>query len=220
MIRGRFHSGWLLAAVAGLWLAACGPSQTTLSESSAGDWQPAVDGVAIHITSNGWHSEIVVPRALIPADAIPEAGDFPQARYLSFGWGDAVYFPAPDKTLGKTLRAALIPTASVVHLAGLTSHPQNVFPGNEIIELGISREGFDRLINHIHASFAREEDRHVIPGLYSFSRFYPAIGEFHLLNTCNTWTAEGLERAGLPVQIFGTVTAEELMAQIRQLTAP
>ncbi len=220
MIRDRFHSGWLLAAVAGLWLAACGPAQTTLRVSSAGAWQPTADGVAIYITSNGWHSEIVVPRALIPADAIPEAGDFPRASYLSFGWGDAEYFPAPNKTLGKTLRAALMPTASVVHLTGLTLHPQDVFPGKEIIELGISHEGFDRLINHIHASFAREENRHVIPGLYRFSRFYPASGEFHLLNTCNTWTAEGLERAGLPVQVFGTVKVEDLMAQIRQLTAP
>ncbi len=209
-----------MAVIVGLWLAACGPSQTGLSESSAGDWRPEAGGVAIHITSNGWHSEIVVPRALIPADAIPEAGDFPQARYLSFGWGDAEYYPAPDKTLGMTLRAALIPTASVVHLAGLTAHPQDVFPGNEIIELRISREGFDRLIEHIHASFAREADRSVIPGLYSFSRFYPATGEFHLLNTCNTWTAEGLERAGLPVQIFGTVEAEDLMQQIRQFAAP
>ena len=209
-----------MAVIVGLWLAACGPSQTGLSESSAGDWRPEAGGVAIHITSNGWHSEIVVPRALIPADAILEAGDFPQARYLSFGWGDAEYYPAPDKTLGMTLRAALIPTASVVHLAGLTAHPQDVFPGNEIIELRISREGFDRLIEHIHASFAREADRSVIPGLYSFSRFYPATGEFHLLNTCNTWTAEGLERAGLPVQIFGTVEAEDLMQQIRQFAAP
>ncbi|MDX1423384.1 MAG: hypothetical protein R3322_09610, partial [Kiloniellales bacterium] len=38
-------------------------------------------------------------------------------------------------------------------------------------------------------------------------------------NTCNTWTARGLQAAGWPVRAAGVVTAEELMTQVRPLAA-
>jgi len=43
------------------------------------------------------------------------------------------------------------------------------------------------------------------------------MGEFHLFNTCNTWTARGLKQAGFPIQVFGTLRAEDFMLQVRQL---
>ena len=66
----------------------------------------------IHVTSNGWHTAIVVPApALATTGAIPEAGDFSDAAFLEFGWGDRIYYPAEEKTVGMTLTAALVPTA-------------------------------------------------------------------------------------------------------------
>ena len=84
----------------------------------------------------------------------------------------------------------------------------------------VSAEGFHLLAAYLDGSFARggaARAQAVTPGLYSFSSFYPAKGSFHLFNTCNTWTATGLEQSGLPVRAFGTWTAEDLMAQLRQM---
>ncbi len=230
MRQSRIHIGWLLARCAGLSLAACEPSRVA---SKPGEMAPTQisavndkgsdrEEVAIYVTSNGWHSGIVVPRALLPAGAIPEADDFPDAPYLSFGWGDETYFPAPDPTFGMTLRAALLPTSAVVHMAGLPAHPRDVFPTDEVVELRLSSEGFHHLVAYLDGSFARqvsERTRTITQGLYPFSRFYPATGKFHLFNTCNTWTARGLQQGGLPIQVFGTLRAEALMAQVRQFAA-
>ncbi len=178
--------------------------------------------ILIQVTSNGWHTGIVVARAQLPAGVIPEAADFPDAPYLSFGWGDAEFYPAPRPTVGLTLRAALQPTPAVIHMAGLPTDPRRVFPTAEVVDLRVSIEGYRNLLAYLHGSFARagrERLPSTAPGLYSFSLFYPAIGKFHLFNTCNTWTARGLELAGLPIRVSGTFRAEDLMTQVRQFAA-
>lgn len=222
--------GWLLALFGGLSTAACEPPAVVPmpSEMAAAPIPGANDlgsdhrKVAIHVTSNGWHTGIVLARARLPAGAIPEAADFPDAPYLSFGWGDAGFYPAPRPTIGMTLRAALQSTPAVVHMAGLPAHPRQVFPNAEVVELRVSAEGYRTLLAYLDGSFAREgreRTRSTAPGLYSFSLFYPAQGKFHLFNTCNTWVARGLNLAGLPIRVSGTLHAEDLMAQVRQVAA-
>jgi uncharacterized protein (TIGR02117 family) len=176
-------------------------------------------GKTIHVTSNGWHSGIVIARADLPPGAIPETADFPQARFFEFGWGDTVYYPAPRKTFGMTLGAAF-PGPAVVHMIGMPVHPREMFPTVEVVALRLSDEGFRRLVEYLHATFRRGGAARVRPsaaGLYPTSLFYPATGSFHLFNTCNTWTARGLATAGLPIQVTGIQRAGELMLQVRAL---
>ncbi|MBL9098934.1 MAG: DUF2459 domain-containing protein, partial [Alphaproteobacteria bacterium] len=84
----------------------------------------------------------------------------------------------------------------------------------EEVTLTLDADQFARLVDHLHASFDRSGDRVAGPGIYAFSRFYPATGEFHLFNTCNTWTARALAAAGLEVDPSGVQTARELMRQL------
>ena len=173
------------------------------------------------VSSNGWHTDIAVARADIPEGRIPESADFGEARYLQFGWGDAEFYTTPDAGLGTTLRAAL-PGPAVVHLAGLAGRPGEVFSEVEEIALTLGAADFARLIGYLHESFERGGERRaksVAPGLYGFSRFYKATGEFHLFNTCNTWTARGLAAAGVDVSASGTQSAEDVMRQMRGVEA-
>lgn len=175
----------------------------------------------IYVTSNGWHSGIVIARADLPAGLIPEAADFPGAAYLEFGWGNRDYYTTPRKTLGLTLGAAL-PGDAVVHLAAYAAPPR-AYPRYEVVALAVSEEGFRRLVAHLHASFARgaaPRAGKIAPGLLPASAFYPGTGTFHLFNTCNTWSAEGLAAAGLAVRAHGVQLAEELMSQLRPLARP
>jgi len=171
------------------------------------------------VTSNGWHTDIAIARADIPAGRIPESADFPDARYLQFGWGDKDFYTTPDPGLFTTLGAAFAGPA-VVHVAGLSALPSATFRDIEEIALTLDETNFTALVDHLHESFdragaARAES--TAPGVYAFSRFYPATGEFHLFNTCNTWTAEGLAAAGLDVP--ATQSADDLMRSLRKATA-
>ena len=77
---------WLAVAA---WLAACA-APLPASETEARDQ-------VVYVVSNGWHTAIVVPGpALRARQRLPEAGDFPEAAYLEFGWGDRIYYRAKD----------------------------------------------------------------------------------------------------------------------------
>ena len=67
MRQSRFHIGRLLALFAGLSLAACESVQVA---SQPGDTVFDKGEIPIYVTSNGWHSEIVVPRTQMPAGTI------------------------------------------------------------------------------------------------------------------------------------------------------
>ncbi len=213
----RRAGAWLLLALA---LVACSAERAGPLRPEPGRPPSTAASRTIFVTSNGWHSSIVLARADLPPGRIPEAADFPQARFLEFGWGDAEYYPAKRVTLGMTLRAALTPTPSVVHVAGLAVAPARRYPNAEVVPLALDAKRLGRLVDFIDATFDRGGRTRAAatgPGLYPDSRFYPALGRFHLFNTCNTWTARALAAAGFDVADPGMARAEALMRQVRRL---
>lgn len=206
---------WLLVTLTVLLMAcAVQPSATSPKHPTLGAQN------TIFVTSNGWHSSIVIARADLKSGRIPEVEDFPHARFLEFGWGDGEYYPAKDPTLAMTLRAAFVPTPALVHVAGLAVDPARFFAQSEVIALHIDDQNLDQLIEFFNESFERLGAARATatgPGLYATSRFYPATGRFHLGNTCNTWTARALAAARFDVRAPGTSRAEALMRQVRVL---
>ena len=176
----------------------------------------------IHITSNGWHTAIVVPApALVATGVIPELEDFSGAAFLEFGWGDRTYYPSNKKTLGMTLNAALVSTPAVMHVAGYQASPI-ADTGYEVIPVGLTEEGFRRLAKTLGAEFERPvggRARAISRGLYPHSFFYRAHGDFHLFNTCNTWTARVLSASGVALSPSGIVTADKLVTRLRAALA-
>jgi uncharacterized protein (TIGR02117 family) len=189
----------------------------TLAGLIAGWWGGAHaddPAVTILVTSNGWHTGLVIERDRIPAGLIPETGDFtPDMRWFEFGWGSADYYPVRDPGPLDAVRAAS-GGAAVMHVVGLAIPAGAMFPTLDVVPVRLDSGQFVRLLARIDAAF----DRGGVagrPGLYAFSRFYPAHGRFHLFHTCNSWTAETLAAAGLPVEPSGVRRAEDLMRQIR-----
>lgn len=110
---------------------------------------------------------MIIRRADIPADQIPEKADFPDAEYLEIGWGK-VNYPAKALGLWLTLKAALWPTASVLHIAGIRGEPISAFAGWEIVRLDLDRRAWMQLIRYIHGSFARNRGQRVKPWREAF----------------------------------------------------
>jgi uncharacterized protein (TIGR02117 family) len=173
---------------------------------------------SVLIVNHGWHSAIVTKKADTSPKVLPEVRDFPEAEFLAIGWGDRDYYQAPDPGLGLALKAAFWSSGSVLHVAGFKGAAENYFPRAEIFEIFISDKAFQRLIQFIADTFSRPDIAppvEIRPGLYPDSRFYPATGRFHLLRTCNTWVAEALRAAGLPITPAYAFTAGNLSYQVK-----
>jgi len=176
----------------------------------------------VFIVHDAWHAAIVIKKADIPVVVLPELRDFPSAEYLEFSWGDRDYFPAPDGGLGLALKAAFWSSGSILHVVGFKDAVQNAYPSAEIIEIPLSEEGFQRLVKFISDTFSRPyppAPAEARPGLFSNGRFYAAEGKFSLLRTCNTWVAEALSTAGLPIRPSYVITAGNLSDQLRPFAA-
>ena len=79
---------------------------------------------------------------------------------------------------------------------------------------GIEDPEFKSLIKFISRSFYREESGNILKlnhGIYGDSQFYKAKGDFHIFNTCNKWTAKGLESAGMKISTTFKLTAGSIM---------
>jgi uncharacterized protein (TIGR02117 family) len=209
-----------LPVIAALWLGLLGACASVAPPPSA--TPAAVEREAprhvVHVISHGWHTGIVINRAsLAESGLMPEVADFPEARYLEFGWGDRDFYMSADETLWITVKAALVPSSPVMHVAAVARvEPQG--RSRDAIGLTLSGRSFRQLVRAISASLDRPADgaaEPIAPGLGRDSRFYPARGRFHLLNTCNTWTATMLYAAGLPVSPKGVITAGTLMRRVR-----
>jgi len=175
---------------------------------------PAV--ASIFLVPQGGHTGIAVRRADIPAPLWPEKRDFPAADFLEVGWGERDFYMAQTAGPWLSFKAAFLPNRSVLHVAGVRGDLAAFFPQSEIVEIRLSRPALDGLLRYVDQAFARDgraAAQALGPGHYGDSRFYPGRETFHLLRTCNVWTAGALRAAGLPVR--NAITLDGLMAQVR-----
>jgi len=176
-------------------------------------------GISVYLVAHDKHSGIAVRRADVPAGLWPEIRDFPQADYREVGWGEREYYYGRDQGFTGAIRAAFgSNNPSVLHVAGVRGPLAKSFPASEIIEVALSRDGFERLVRYIQDEYDRAGAPVAAPlgpGLYGDSRFYPARQSFSLSRTCNVWTAQGLRDAGLPIE--DSITMEGVMSQARAI---
>ena len=187
------------------------------------DWA-CTDGApsckSLFIVHNSWHAAIVLSKNDIAPAVLAEAADFPTAEFIEFSWGDKDYFPDPHSGVFAAIKAALWSSGSVIHLVGLSGSVEQFYRGAEIIELRLSLGAFNRLVETLAQTFARvpaDGRAPAAPGLYTNSRFYPATPKFSVLRTCNTWAAEVLESAGVPVSPRMVITAGNLASQLKPI---
>jgi hypothetical protein len=115
-----------------------------------------------------------------------------------------------------TVKAALWPTESVLHIVGFSGPVETYFPASEIVGIKLSLRGFERLCAFIQNAYARDASGAVTelgPGLYENSRFYLGRKKFHLLRTCNVWTAQAIRSSGFPITPLYAITASNIIYQ-------
>jgi uncharacterized protein (TIGR02117 family) len=174
----------------------------------------------IYVVSHGWHTGIVVDRKKAEPWLPALRGQFINARYLEIGWGDGAFYQAENPSVWLALQAAFGSGYSVLHVVALPVEPQHYFLAGETVAIRLSQPGFRALVEFINASFYLDDSGNIVDlseNSYGDSRFYRANGRYHLLSTCNNWTAQALQTAGVPIDSATAQTAGSVMRQLEKI---
>lgn len=191
------------------------------ARKSLSPFPPALEEktVSIYVAIDDGHSGIILTNSTIPDDLRQLTSRFNAFRYIEFGWGDEDFYRAPEVNVFIAVKAALWPTASVLHLIGINETLEEYAAGPDIYRIELSREGFFALCNFITATFSKDEKGNSIalgpdPAFIRQTLFYQARPKFFLPRTCNTWTAKALKTAGIPISTWANICVKNLARNI------
>lgn len=133
-----------------------------------------------------------------------------EPKYIQIGWGDRSFYlkmrHLRDLTVPVAVSAVLFPTPSLMHITYYRDLPKHYY---ELKPVWLSREQYVILRDYLLKGFKLKDGKPVLvpdEGYYSnnnyVDNFYEGNGKYHLFNTCNMWTAEGMYQAGMKTSIF------------------
>lgn len=175
----------------------------------------------IYLIERGWHTDIGINADQIDPSLAALRTALPGASVLLIGFGERAYLLRREHDFGDML-AALIPGPGALLVTGLRDRPQSAFPPGDVVTLQVSARGLVELNGFLTRSFEREANgapRELASGPYAGSLFYASTETYSGTFTCNTWTAEGLQTAGLPVHADGVLFADGVADQARRVAA-
>ncbi|WP_157314926.1 TIGR02117 family protein [Chitinibacter sp. GC72] len=176
----------------------------------------------VYVVNNGWHTGLIVPAAPFKERFPALQKRFAAASHFEIGWGDKGFYQAKEITTKITFKAMFGLSGSIMHIVGLGNTPAKYIAKEHIKALCLSNTQLEQLNAAISESLALNAQQDVQPlgsGLYGDSEFFAAVGNYYLLNTCNSWTAQRLARAGLPIWSRFKFTAASVMNAIADLPA-
>lgn len=165
------------------------------------------ENVVVYILTNGVHTDLVVPvkspeidwsKEILFENTFSKRTDF---KYLSIGWGDkGFYLDTPtwaELKVSTAVKAAFWMSESAMHCTFYDTMTE----GEDCKKLTLTREQYLDLIRFIRGKFDRDENGKPIliktDAVYGKNdAFYDAKGSYSFLDTCNTWTNNGLKAAG------------------------
>ena len=203
-----FFSATLISLIL-LTIAALIPRKSNYSTKNACD-------IKICVSDTGIHSNIIVPIANKTFDwrnylsidriGIDNAKDY---NYLSFGWGDREFYMSTpslvDLKLSTTFTALFLATPSVVYVKGYQSIP--AYHGVKCIK--INQTDYLQLAQFIKSTFKQNkkaENIRVGNGHTNNAGFYAAIGNYSILNNCNSWTGSALRKANVNTPLWDGIS--------------
>jgi uncharacterized protein (TIGR02117 family) len=179
---------------------------------------PAPRSYSLYVIAGGWHTELALPLVSINPPLTTLMGRFPGAKYLVFGWGARGFYMEPHPDFADLMRAAA-PGPAVMLVIPLAISPAAFAGPANTIGVAVSPAGAARLSQLLWGDLLPDRvprPRELGPGPEPGSAFFAATGTYDLSHTCNTWTAEALRAAGVPVSAEGVVFADQLLDQLRE----
>ena len=167
--------------------------------------------IEIFVRSNGVHTDVCLPveSATFNWKTYIDTTDYPnnrQFKYISIGWGDKGFFldtPTWADLSAKTaLNAMFVPSSCAMHVEYMDQVPaESDMCSAEMISV----EQYKGLIDYIDRYFLKQKEKIIfIPGTsyWGTDHFYEARGDYHMFNTCNSWTNGALKSARINTALY------------------
>ena len=177
------------------------------------------DSVSVYVVSHGWHTGIILPTSALPDSFFTQLEEYSSSNYLEFGWGDLAFYQNPDPGYWITVKAAVWPTKSALHVVHIATTAEQYFPYSDLIKITVSRDDFQAIAGFIQNAFALNDSERVIglqKGIYGRSSFYLGREKYFFPRTCNVWTAQALKAGGLPLAPFAYQRAQPLLRSLAE----
>jgi hypothetical protein len=176
----------------------------------------------LYVVRRGWHIDVGFDTADLSDPMSAISTGFPGVQHLLFGFGDARYLRSQRHGAG-TLLAALWPGDALILTTALVVSPEAAFGAAHVFRLRVTAAQSEAAQRFIWTSLALDQaavilgGRTGVPGPYEGSTYFRAMKRYSAVHTCNTWAAEVLRAAALPVTARGVIFAGELWTQVTRL---
>jgi uncharacterized protein (TIGR02117 family) len=174
--------------------------------------------IPAYVVSLGWHVGIALDSEYL-VEKLPEHKRLPDTEHLLVGWGDNKYYPAERAGVGLFLRAAFLPTQSVIHVVGFDEEAENYFGESDVVKVQLSKQGMEAMSHFVSEQFKYDDGgdlKFAADGLYPTSNFFEAKGFYFFPKTSNKWAAKVLRKSGFPITPFYAMTSGNVIKQARK----
>jgi hypothetical protein len=211
-----------VTSLLGLLLAGCSTAPLSPAESAAPPAVVAAAGTStVYVARRTWHVDVGFATTELEPPLASLVATRPEARYWFFGFGDRRYLMREHHN-AFDLIAALFPGDGLVLATTLTAAPEEAFGTDGVAHISLSAVQAHALQAFVWQTLSTSSGSAGPPqtGPYEGSYYFPASMHYSALHTCNTWVAEALRAAGLPIRASGVVFAGQLWTQVRALESP
>jgi len=179
-------------------------------DADPGLWPPppATERVTLYLVDNGYHSNLVFPRAFLARRDGPSAravAALDPGDWVAVGWGDERFFTETGFGFRRALdglRALFAPgNPAVTMFEPMSRAPDRVWRTG-VLELEVSRRSAEAMARRIDRSL-RLDGGALSPGPSGgnpSARFYRSTETFSILKLCNHWAGEVLNAGGMPTR--------------------
>jgi len=173
---------------------------------------PGCGAVTLWLLDRGWHTEFAIAADAIEGGLAAFVPRFPGARVLLFGYGKRSFMTATVERFQELLIGPF-PGDGVIQVTAVSALP--VPPA---IGIAFDAPALRALTDFIWSTVDRDETGGPrLLGHRDGAVFYASPRRYSLDYTCNTWSAEALATAGLPVAVDGVRVVSDLLRQVALL---
>lgn len=212
MVFSRFARA--VGALLLLAIGACAGPNSALYPPRAG----AVTKTVYVVHHGALHTGLTVRRADIPRRIWPASNDYGRSKYIEVGWGDDDGYRKP-LTTAIAVKALAGSKRTVLLTDAFSQGPREKYsdPKFTVLAVDLSAAGFARLCQHVDETYARDENGKPIP---LGGGWFRARGTYSAFNTCNTWVATALHKAGCPISPAMCSMPGQLLGRVRPFARP
>ncbi len=189
-----------------------------MKESSPRSHSPGRLATVYLVHHGTLHTGLTLKRSEIPRGHWPASADYGGSRYIEVGWGDDDGYRKP-LTPGIALKALLGSKRTVLLADGFRQSIPKKYadPKFTVLAVDLPAAGLARLCDHIQQTYALDDRGKPI----RLGRgWYRARGTYSAFNTCNTWIAAGLKKAGCPIDPAFCLLPSQLLGRVRPFARP